>query len=167
MPEVTVEVLEPKQLLGILVAVKKGDFTVRMPVDQTGVAGKVADALNDIIELNAQLVGELKRVRKDVGQEGNTMERASLAAAAGGWREAVGALNDLVTDMARPTNEIARVVGAVASGDLRQTAALEVGGAPLKGDFLQTARNVNVMVEQLATFASEVTRVAREVGTEG
>ena len=129
--------------------------------------GKISDALNEVIELNSQLVGELQRIRKEVGQEGKTKERGTLARAAGGWTAAISAVNDLIADMARPTNEIARVVGAVASGDLRQTVALEVAGEPLKGDFLQTARTVNSMVEQLGTFASEVTRVAREVGTDG
>jgi methyl-accepting chemotaxis protein len=163
----TIDALDVKQLLSVLIALKKGDFSARMPVETTGLAGKVSDALNDIVELNSQLVAELQRIRKEVGQEGKTQERGALARAAGGWKAAIGAVNDLITDLGRPTNEIARVVGAVASGDLRQTVALEVGGEPLKGDFLQTARTVNSMVEQLGTFASEVTRVAREVGTDG
>ena len=164
---ITTDALDAKQLLSVLVALKNGDFSARMPVDNTGLSGKISDALNEVIELNSQLVGELQRIRKEVGQEGKTKERGTLARAAGGWTAAISAVNDLIADMARPTNEIARVVGAVASGDLRQTVALEVAGEPLKGDFLQTARTVNGMVEQLGTFASEVTRVAREVGTDG
>ena len=67
----------------------------------------------------------------------------------------------------QPSTEIARVIGAVAKGDLSQKMALEVDGRPLKGEFLRTAKVVNTMVDQLNSFASEVTRVAREVGTEG
>ena len=159
--------LDLRQLLAVLVAIKQGNFAARMPIDLTGIAGKIADVLNEIIELNGQLVSELLRVRKEVGQDGRIQERADLSRATGDWSTAIGAVNDLITDMTRPTNEIARVVGAVASGDLRQRVAVEITGEPLKGDFLQTARTVNSMVDQLATFASEVTRVAREVGTEG
>ena len=164
---INTDALDAKQLLGVLVALKNGDFSACMPVDSTGLAGKMPDVLNEVIELNSQLVGELQRIRKEVGQEGKTKERGALARGAGGWTAAISAVNDLIADLGRPTNEIARVVGAVASGDLRQTVALEVAGEPLKGDFLQTARTVNGMVEQLGTFASEVTRVAREVGTDG
>jgi HAMP domain-containing protein/CheY-like chemotaxis protein/signal transduction histidine kinase len=163
----TTDALDAKQLLSVIVALRNGDFSARMPVENTGLPGKISDALNDVVELNAELVAELQRIRKEVGQEGKTKERGTLSQAAGGWKAAISAVNDLITDLGRPTNEIARVVGAVASGDLRQTVALEVGGEPLKGDFLQTARTVNSMVEQLGTFASEVTRVAREVGTDG
>ena len=67
----------------------------------------------------------------------------------------------------QPTTEVARVIGAVANGDLSQTMALEIDGRPLTGEFLRTAKTVNTMVDQLGAFASEVTRVAREVGTEG
>jgi len=76
-------------------------------------------------------------------------------------------VNNLITDLVQPTNEIARVIGAVAKGDLTRTMAIEFDGRPLKGEFLRTAKTVNTMVAQLASFASEVTRVAREVGTEG
>jgi HAMP domain-containing protein len=161
------ETLSNKLLLNVLMAVRRGDFGVRMPIDQVGVAGKVADVLNEIIERNAELVLELQHLKTAVGVEGQTHERAALPRATGGWKDAITAVNDLVAAMARPTNEIGRVISAVAGGDLRQTVALEVAGEPLKGEFLQTARAVNAMVEQLGSFASEVTRVAREVGTEG
>ena len=158
---------EGAQLLGVLLAVRNGDFSVRMPIDRTGLAGKIADTLNDVVQQNADLVDEIQRLRQSVGRDGRTDDRAALPHAIGGWKVAVTSLNELVTDMARPTNEIARVIGGVANGDLRQTISLEGAGEPLKGDFLQTARTVNAMVQQLGTFASEVTRVAREVGTEG
>jgi HAMP domain-containing protein/CheY-like chemotaxis protein/signal transduction histidine kinase len=159
--------LDAKQLLRTLVAVKKGDFSVRMPIDQTGIAGKIADTLNDIIERNERMAAELERISTVVGKEGKINQRASLGNAGGSWSASVDSVNTLITDLVQPTAETARVIRAVANGDLSQTIATEIEGRPLKGEFLQTAKIVNTMVDQLSSFASEVTRVAREVGTEG
>ncbi|MEG4327285.1 HAMP domain-containing protein, partial [Microcoleus sp. herbarium5] len=156
-----------KQLLRTLVAVKKGDFSVRMPIDQTGLAGKIADELNDIIELNQKMAAELDRIGTVVGKEGKIAQRATIGSAEGSWAASVNSVNTLITDLVQPTSETARVIRAVAKGDLSQTIALEIEDRPLKGEFLQTAQIVNTMVDQLSSFASEVTRVAREVGTEG
>ncbi|WP_366048856.1 HAMP domain-containing protein [Microcoleus sp. PH2017_11_PCY_U_A] len=156
-----------KQLLKTLVAVKKGDFSVRMPIDQTGLAGKIADELNDIIELNQRMAAELDRIGTVVGKEGKISQRATIGSAEGSWAASVNSVNTLITDLVQPTSETARVIRAVAKGDLSQTIALEIEDRPLKGEFLQTAQIVNTMVDQLSSFASEVTRVAREVGTEG
>jgi len=159
--------LDPQQLLKTLVAVKKGDFSARMPIDQTGIAGKIADTLNDIIEMNERMAAELNRIGTVVGKEGKIAQRASLGNAGGSWSACVESVNTLITDLVQPTAETARVIRSVANGDLSQTIALEIEGRPLKGEFLQTAQIVNTMVTQLSSFASEVTRVAREVGTEG
>ncbi|WP_258556105.1 HAMP domain-containing protein, partial [Fischerella thermalis] len=159
--------LDLRQLLRTLSAVKKGDFSARMPIDQTGMAGKIADTLNDIIEQNERLTAELQRIGNVVGKEGKISERASLGNVRGGWSACVDSVNTLITDLVQPTAETARVIRAVANGDLSQTIAPEMDGRPLKGEFLQTAQMVNTMVGQLNGFASEVTRVAREVGTEG
>jgi HAMP domain-containing protein/CheY-like chemotaxis protein/signal transduction histidine kinase len=159
--------LDAKQLLRTLAAIKKGDFSVRMPLDQTGMAGKIADTLNDIIDLNERMTAELSRISTVVGKEGKITQRASLGNAGGSWKASVDSVNTLITDLVQPTAETARVIRAVANGDLSQTIATEIEGRPLKGEFLQTAKIVNTMVDQLSSFASEVTRVAREVGTEG
>ena len=90
-----------------------------------------------------------------------------MVGAGGAWGESIEAANNLIIDLVQPTTEVARVIGAVATGDLSQTMALEIDGRPLTGEFLHTARTVNTMVDQLGAFAREVTRVAREVGTEG
>src|SRR5262249_41231640 len=161
----TTELLYPKELLRTLIAFKKGDFSARMPIDQTGVAGKIADTLNEIIDLKQRLVGEEERISVMVGKEGKVTQRATITRATGGWATSLTAFNSLSADLVQPTTETARVIGAVAKGDLGQTMALEVEGRPLEGKFLRTAKVVNGMVEQLASFASEVTRVAREVGT--
>ncbi|MFY1832371.1 HAMP domain-containing protein, partial [Myxococcus fulvus] len=161
------DALDSRQLLRVLTAVRKGDFSVRMPVDKVGNAGKVADSLNEIIELNERMAHEFERIGNVVGKEGRITQRAHVVSAVGSWADCVESVNTLVADLAQPTTEMGRVIGAVAKGDLSQTVALEVDGRPLKGEFFRTARLVNGMVEQLGAFASEVTRVAREVGTEG
>ena len=163
----TTDSLDTKLLLKTLVAFKKGDFSARLPGEWTGEAGKIADTLNEIIELSDKTAKELERVSRVVGKEGKIMHRAAVPAGAGSWLRLVDSTNLLIDDMARPTSEMARVIGAVANGDLSERMALEVEGRPLKGEFLRTVKLVNSMVGQLGSFASEVTRVAREVGTEG
>ncbi len=159
--------LDNRTLLNTLVAFHNGDFSARLPVDQTGITGKIADTINDIFEMNSRMRDELARLSKTVGKEGRISERATLAEATGDWTVCVHSLNELIGDLVRPSTEVARVIGAVAKGDLSQTMAVEVDDRPLKGEFLHTARIVNTMVDQLNSFANEVTRVAREVGTEG
>jgi len=120
-----------------------------------------------VVAMNERMAKELERVSRVVGKEGKLTQRASLGDVEGSWQAAVMSVNGLIDDLVHPTSETARVIGAVSRGDLSQTMALEVDYRPLQGEFLRTARLVNTMVEQLGTFASEVTRVAREVGTEG
>jgi methyl-accepting chemotaxis protein len=159
--------LGTKQLLSALLSFKRGDFKARLPTEWTGVAGKIADTFNDVIELNEKMAKELARASRVVGKEGKITQRASMPTAGGAWEELADSVNTLIDDMARPTSEIVRVIGAVANGDLSQTMTLEVDGRPLKGEFLRSVKLVNGMVGQLNSFASEVTRVAREVGVEG
>ncbi|MBD8530097.1 MULTISPECIES: HAMP domain-containing protein [unclassified Massilia] len=161
------EQLDVKLLLATLMALKKGDFSVRMPSDWTGVSGKIADTLNDIIETKSKMVEAVTEVSRVVGREGHLTQRADVPGVVGGWSTLISSVNSLIDDLVRPTTEMARVIGAVAKGDLSQTMALEVDGHPLKGQYLRAATTANTMVEQLSSFSSEVTRVAREVGTEG
>ena len=158
---------DTRVLLNALTALKYGDFSVRLPLDWVGIAGKTADTFNEVVTLNQRMAGELVRLRQSVGREGRINQRASLGEVEGAWRESVELINDLIADLVQPTSEMARVIGAVALGDLSQTMAIEIEGRSLQGEFLRTARTVNTMVNQLSSFASEVTRVAREVGTEG
>src|SRR5437773_3244424 len=158
---------DTRQLLAALMAFKRGDFSARLPEDWTGVAGKIADTFNDVIRTNQRMTQELERIVRVVGKEGRITQRASLSDVSESWGDAIGCINILIEDLLRPTSEMARVIGAVAKGNLSETVATEIEGRPLKGEFLRTAKTVNAMVEQLSAFASEVTRVAREVGTEG
>jgi HAMP domain-containing protein/signal transduction histidine kinase/DNA-binding response OmpR family regulator len=159
--------LDARALLSALNAFKKGDFTVRLPSDWTGLAGKIADAFNEVIERKERMHDELARLSRVVGKEGRIAERATCSDFTGAWKSQIESINTLVTDLVHPTSEIARVIGAVAKGDLSQSMAIEIDDRPLQGEFLRTAKTVNKMVDQLATFASEVTRVTREVGSEG
>src|SRR3989440_9561490 len=159
--------LDEKQLLSALVAFKRGDFSVRLPDDWTGLGGKIADTFNDVIGMNQRLARELDRIGKVVGKEGRISQRASIGDVGECWAEAIGSVNGVIGDLVHPTSEMARVIGAVAKGDLSKTMAIEIEGRALQGEFLRTAKTVNTMVDQLGAFASEVTRVAREVGTEG
>src|SRR5215475_10454045 len=158
---------ETRQLLSALMAFKRGDFSARLPEDWTGVLGKIADTFNTVIETNERMTRELERIGRVVGKEGRITQRASLGEVTNSWADAIRCINTLIGDLVQPTSEMARVIGAVAKGDLSQTMATEIEGRPLKGEFLHTAKTVNAMVEQLGAFASEVTRVAREVGTDG
>ncbi|PYJ40045.1 MAG: hybrid sensor histidine kinase/response regulator, partial [Verrucomicrobia bacterium] len=159
--------LDAKRLLTALVAFKRGDFSARLPDDWTGVAGKIADVFNELIRTNKRMTHELERIRRVVGKEGRITQRASLGDVSDSWARAIGSINDLIGDLVHPTSEMARVIGAVAKGNFSNTMATEIEGRPLEGEFLRTAKTVNRMVDRLGAFASEVTRVAREVGTEG
>jgi HAMP domain-containing protein len=159
--------LHKTTLLTALLAFKKGEFAVRLPVTLEGIDGKIADAFNDVIEMNERMSEELERLSRVVGKEGKISQRAEMGEVSGAWKESVESVNALIGDLVHPTSETARVIGAVAKGDLSQTMALEIEGRPLAGEFLRTAKTVNTMVDQLGSFAAEVTRVAREVGTEG
>ena len=155
------------QLLAALMAFKRGDFSARLPEDWTGVSGKIADTFNTVIETNERMTRELERIGRVVGKEGRITQRASLGEVSNSWADAIRCINTLIGDLVQPTSEMARVIGGVAKGNLSQSMATEIEGRPLKGEFLHTAKTVNAMVGQLGAFASEVTRVAREVGTEG
>ncbi len=165
--EPTITGIDATTLLTALTALKKGDFSVRLPVEWIGVAGKVADTFNQAVELNERMARELERLSRVVGKEGKLGQRGSLGDVSGSWQDAINSVNELIDDLVHPTSETARVIGAVAQGDLSQTMALEIDDRPLQGEFLRTAKTINKMVDQLSSFASEVTRVAREVGTEG
>jgi HAMP domain-containing protein/CheY-like chemotaxis protein/signal transduction histidine kinase len=156
-----------RSLLHALQAMRVGDFSVRLPRDQVGLAGKIADTFNDIVAANERMAQQLEQVGEVVGRQGKTRKRVRLGIPSGSWGEMESSINTLIDDLLWPTTEVTRAVSAVAQGDLLQTVQLEVDGRPLKGEFLRSATIVNTMIKQLSVFTSEVTRVAREVGTDG
>ena len=158
---------ELRRLLTALRAVRAGDFAVRLPDSGDPLLGEIAVTFNEIVERQERYVAELSRVAVTVGREGQAADRVSLGEVGGGWATKVNSVNSLLTDLMQGNTEVARVLTAVARGDLGQKMALEIAGKPVQGEFLRIAETVNTMVDQLSAFASEVTRVAREVGTEG
>src|SRR5215467_13066172 len=156
-----------RRILAVMVAFRDGNFSVRLPSDWEGIDGRIAAAFNQAISHEDHLSREMARLSRTVGREGRLKQRMSVPGASGGWAAKVDGFNTLLDDLVRPTTEISRTIGAVAKGDLGQSMELEVDGRPLRGEFLRSAKLVNAMIEQLAVFTSEVTRVAREVGTEG
>jgi HAMP domain-containing protein/CheY-like chemotaxis protein/GAF domain-containing protein len=162
---------QPTADLGVILSslqhMQEGDFSVRLPGSWTGLMGKIADTFNDIVAANEQMSLELKRVGQAVGKEGRIRERTRFRMRKGAWGEMETSMNTLVDDLLRPTTEVTRAIAAVAQGNLNEKVRLDVDGRPLEGEFLRTANIVNTMIQQLGVFTSEVTRVAREVGTDG
>jgi len=154
-------------ILAGLQTMRDGDFSVRLPVSWVGLEGKIADTFNEIVAANEQMSRELNRVSQAVGKEGKTRERIRFQQSRGSWGTMEASVNALIEDLLRPTNEVTRAIAAVAQGNLAQTVRLDVGGRPLEGEFLRSANIVNTMIQQLSVFTAEVTRVAREVGTDG
>src|SRR6202163_160505 len=153
--------------LHALQAMKFGDFSVRLPSDGVDIEGKIADTFNEIVGANQRMATQLERVGQVVGREGKTRQRVKFGLSSGAWGEMEDSINTLIDDLLWPTMAVTSAIAAVAKGDLLQTVALDIDGRPLKGEFLQAAAIVNTMIKQLNVFTSEVTRVAREVGTEG
>ncbi|MEN3359525.1 MAG: hypothetical protein V7637_3507, partial [Mycobacteriales bacterium] len=156
-----------RRLLDALTAVRDGDFRVGLDAGADGLLGEIAAVFNDVVERNRHLSNELSRVSRVVGREGRLDERLQQGGGTGAWAAAIDAANDLVDDLARPTIEVGQVLAAVADGNLSRRIEPRSAGRPLRGEFLRVAKTANGLVDQLAQFSSEVTRVAREVGTEG
>ncbi len=152
------------ELLLALRAADRGDFAVRLaPRGDGGILDDIGNAFNGVVARNERLASEMERLERVVGREGRMTERVSLGSdIAGQWLTSVAAINGLIGDLVQPTTEVARVISAVANGDLSKKISVEA-----KGEVLTLKNTVNTMVDQLNSFAAEVTRVAKEVGTEG
>jgi signal transduction histidine kinase/HAMP domain-containing protein/CheY-like chemotaxis protein len=148
-------------------AVRSGDFSARLNARRGGLLAEIATEFNELAATNQRMSNELVRVGRIIGRDGRMTERAALTGASGAWATSIDSVNSLIDDLVRPTTEVARVLVAVAEGDLSQKMALKIEGQPVKGEFLRIGTTVNTMVDQLSSFADEVTRVARQVGTEG
>jgi HAMP domain-containing protein/signal transduction histidine kinase/CheY-like chemotaxis protein len=159
--------VDNRELLRVLTEVRNGNFAARMPFDQVGVSGKICDTLNEIIALNEKMMHEFMRAGQTIGKQGKLNQRIEAPHAKGGWSTGVESINGLISDLVHPTIQIANVISSVAKGNLSQQMPLEISGHTLQGEFAQIANEVNDMVKQLNLFSMEVTRVAREVGSEG
>ena len=148
-------------------SVRDGDFDVHLPQHWPGIDGKLAEAFEAIVAANRRMAAELARVGQKVGCEGRTRQRMAVANRQGCWAEMEHTVNALIDDLVRPIESMSESMAAVAKGDLTRTVPTEAEGRPLQGEFLRSANIVNRMIEQMSEFSTEVTRVAREVGTEG
>jgi hypothetical protein len=117
-------------LLEALQAMRMGDFSVRLPKDQIGITGKIADLFNEIVAANERMAQQLELVGQVVGRDGKTAKRIKFNMSYGAWGEMEGSVNTLIDDLLWPTTAVTRAITAVAKGDLLQTVQLEVDGRP-------------------------------------
>ncbi len=166
--DATVEIRKQdlQELVDALRRARDGETNVRLP-QKSGALGDVAKVFNQLSERREGTATELRRLSRVIGREGRMTERATLRGAKGSWRDTIESVNTMIDDLVRPTIEVARVLDAVAEGDLSQKMSLRIDGRPVRGEFHRIGTTVNAMLAQLSSFASEVTRVAREVGTDG
>lgn len=138
--------LDVTVLLTTLIAFRRGDFSQRMPNDWIGVHGKIADTLNEIIDMAERTTGDFERVSQVVGKAGKVSARLSVDGLQGSWARLLDSSNTLIEDLVSPLNEMVRVINAVSTGDLSQTVPVEIDGKKLEGQFLKSAKMVNGMV---------------------
>lgn len=158
---------QPTSLLDALHAVRDGNFNVRLSRSSPSLDRGIADVFNEIVAANQAMADQLEHVGQVVGRDGQIQTRVRFPLGSGAWSKMEHSLNTLLDDLLWPTTTATQTIAAVARGDLLQTMPLEVGGRRLGGEFLRSATVVNAMIKQLSIFTSEVTRVAREVGTDG
>ncbi len=161
--DVCIENTATMQLINALKQANNGDFTIRLPEDNG--LGEIAEVFNEWVSLNENFANQIVEISKKVG-EGKLHERLTDTAD-GLWGTSINSINSLIDNLAKPTREAQRVIGAIARGDLSQKMPLEIDGRPLTGEILQVSTTVNTLVDQLNTFVCEVTQMTREVGTEG
>ncbi|MGH3306312.1 MAG: HAMP domain-containing protein, partial [Nocardioides sp.] len=162
-----VDAAQLRRLLASMKSMRDGNFRRRMPVTGDGTMAELYEVYNEIAERQQHLASELNRVHRVVGREGRSSERLDVGMGEGGWARCIDAANGLVADLVRPTSEFARVIAGVSEGDLTQRMNVRLDEQPLRGEPLRLARGVNRVVDQLSSIADEITRVTREVGTEG
>jgi methyl-accepting chemotaxis protein len=150
------------RVLYALDAFKKGDVSVRLTKQNDDIFAEIAEAYNSMVDMIAGVGGEVSRISKVAGVEGNLKARASADGAAGFWRDMVNNINGLVDSIAVPVLEVGKVLKNISRGNLDESFQI-----PVSGDFKLMAETINKTIDNLNVFASEVTRVAQEVGTEG
>jgi len=154
--------VELRQLLAGLTAVRDGDFGTRLPTDADGLLGEIATVFNGMVDQLSLFTSEVTRVAREVGTEGQLGGQAEVPGVSGTWKDLTDSVNAMAGNLTSQVRDIAQVATAVASGDLSQKITVDA-----EGEILELKLTINTMVDQLSSFADEVTRVSREVGTEG
>ncbi|WP_442937701.1 HAMP domain-containing protein [Nonomuraea sp. SBT364] len=145
-----------------MTAVRDGDFGTRLPADADGLLGEIASVFNGMVDQLSTVTSEVTRVAREVGTEGRLGGQADVPGVSGTWKDLTESVNAMAGNLTDQVRSIAEVTTAVAEGDLSQKVTVDA-----RGEILELKNTVNTMVDQLSSFADEVTRVAREVGTEG
>ncbi|WP_225801712.1 HAMP domain-containing protein [Streptomyces sp. NK15101] len=153
---------ELRQLLAGLTAVRDGDFGTRLPDEADGLLGEIATVFNGMVDQLSLFTSEVTRVAREVGTEGTLGGQAEVPGVSGTWADLTDSVNAMAGNLTTQVRDIAQVATAVARGDLSQKIDVDA-----RGEILELKKTINTMVDQLSAFADEVTRVAREVGTEG
>ncbi|MFJ3862375.1 HAMP domain-containing protein [Streptomyces nigra] len=157
---------ELRPLLAAMTAARDGDFR-RLPETGDGMVAELTAVFNQIMDRSTHFNGEMQRVKRELVRYGRLDERLSASPGQGDWATRVDDVNVVLDALVAPAANATRVLDAVAGGDLTQRVDLHDGSRQLRGDLRRLGRAVNTMVDQLSLFTGEVTRVAREVGTEG
>jgi HAMP domain-containing protein len=150
-----------RNIAEVTTAVAKGDLTKKITVDAKGEILELKDTINTMVDQLRSFASEVTRVAREVGTEGKLGGQADVRGLAGTWKDLTDNVNSMASNLTSQVRNIASVTTAVANGDLTKKITVDV-----KGEILELKNTVNTMVDQLSSFASEVTRVAREVGTE-
>ncbi|WP_030461966.1 HAMP domain-containing protein [Kitasatospora sp. NRRL B-11411] len=153
---------ELRLLLAGLTAVRDGDFSTKLAGDADGLLGEIATVFNGMVDQLSRFTSEVTRVAREVGTEGQLGGQAVVPGVSGTWEDLTDSVNAMAGNLTTQVRDIAQVATAVAKGDLSQKITVDA-----RGEILELKNTVNTMVDQLSSFAGEVTRVAREVGTEG
>ncbi|MGW4705491.1 HAMP domain-containing protein [Streptomyces sp. NPDC004285] len=153
---------ELRQLLAGLTAVRDGDFGTRLPDEADGLMGEISQVFNGMVDQLSLFTSEVTRVAREVGTEGTLGGQAVVPGVSGTWADLTDSVNAMAGNLTTQVRDIAQVATAVAKGDLSQKIDVDA-----RGEILELKNTINTMVDQLSSFADEVTRMARDVGTEG
>ena len=151
-----------RNIAEVTTAVAKGDLSTRITVDARGEILQLKNTINTMVDQLTSFAAEVTRVAREVGTEGKLGGQADVPGVGGTWKDLTDSVNSMAGNLTAQVRNIAEVTTAVAKGDLSRKITVQV-----RGEILELKNTINTMVDQLSCFASEVTRVAREVGTEG
>ena len=151
-----------RNIAGVTTAVATGDLTTKITVDARGEILELKNTINTMVDQLSSFAAEVTRVAREVGTEGRLGGQAEVKGVAGVWKDLTDSVNSMAGNLTSQVRNIAEVTTAVAKGDLSTQITVDA-----RGEILQLKNTINTMVDQLSSFAAEVTRVAREVGTEG
>src|SRR5437879_5182873 len=151
-----------RSIAQVATAVAEGDLSQKITVEAKGEVAALADTINTMVEQLRSFAAEVTRVAREVGTDGKLGGQAEVEGVSGTWRGLTENVNQMANNLTNQVRNIAQVATAVARGDLSQKITVEA-----RGEILELKNTLNTMVDQLGSFADEVTRVAREVGSEG